>query len=81
MPALGRDGDRHIRTVHHLATADVVSVTVVAPTAMMADGLSTAVMILRRKRGPRALEQRGVAGLLLGPDGTAHTKHGFGARG
>ncbi len=73
---------------HHVLDArkghspdEVASVTVVAPTAMMADGLSTAAMILGRERGLRLLEQEGVAGLLLSSDGTAHTTNGFGAFG
>lgn len=49
---------------------DLASVTVVAPTAMAADGLSTAAMILGRERGARFLEQQGVGGLLVAPDGT-----------
>jgi len=49
---------------------DLASVTVVAPTAMAADGLSTAAMILGRERGVRFLEEQGVGGLLIAPDGT-----------
>jgi FAD:protein FMN transferase len=49
---------------------DLASVSVVAPTAMAADGLSTAAMILGRERGLRFLEQQGVGGLLIAPDGT-----------
>jgi thiamine biosynthesis lipoprotein len=49
---------------------DLASVTVVAPTAMAADGLSTAAMVLGRERGLRLLEDQGVGGLLMAPDGT-----------
>ncbi len=49
---------------------DLASVTVVAPTAMAADGLSTATMILGRERGLRFLEEQGVGGLLIAADGT-----------
>jgi thiamine biosynthesis lipoprotein len=49
---------------------DLASVTVVAPTAMAADGLSTAAMILGRERGLQFLEEQGVGGLLIAPDGT-----------
>jgi thiamine biosynthesis lipoprotein len=49
---------------------DLASVTVVAPTAMAADGLSTAAMILGRERGIQLLEDQGVGGLLIAPDGT-----------
>jgi len=48
---------------------DLASVTVVAPTAMAADGLSTAAMILGRERGLEFLEDQGVGGLLVTPDG------------
>ena len=48
---------------------ELASVTVVAPTAMAADGLSTAAMILGRERGLRFLEEQGVGGLLMAPDG------------
>lgn len=49
---------------------DLASVTVVASTAMAADGLSTAAMVLGRERGLEFLEQQGVGGLLIAPDGT-----------
>jgi FAD:protein FMN transferase len=49
---------------------DLASVTVVAPTAMAADGLSTAAMALGRQRGLQFLEDQGVDGLLIAPDGT-----------
>jgi thiamine biosynthesis lipoprotein len=50
--------------------ADLASVTVVAPTALAADGLSTAAMILGRERGLRLLQQHEVEGLLIAPDGS-----------
>jgi thiamine biosynthesis lipoprotein len=49
--------------------ADLASVTVVAPTAMSADGLSTAAMVLGRDRGARFLEAQGVGGVLVAPEG------------
>ncbi len=49
---------------------DLASVTVVAPTAMAADGLSTAAMVLGRERGFKFLDDQGVGGLLVGPDGS-----------
>ncbi len=55
---------------------DLASVTVVAPTAMAADGLSTAAMVLGRERGLRLLEQQGVGGLLMSADGTITTTRG-----
>src|SRR5207244_5489912 len=48
---------------------DLASVTVVAPTAMAADGLSTAAMVLGSERGLEFLDEQGVSGLLVAPDG------------
>ncbi len=48
---------------------DLASVTVVAPTAMAADGLSTAAMVLGREEGRRFLEHQGVGAVLVAPDG------------
>jgi FAD:protein FMN transferase len=59
------------------AVPDLASVTVVAPTTMAADGLSTAAMVLGRERGLAFLESQGVHGLLLAPDGTAYETAGF----
>jgi thiamine biosynthesis lipoprotein len=53
----------------HTAPTDLASVTVVAPTAMAADGLSTAAMLLGCDRGRQLLQQQGVGGLLVAPDG------------
>ncbi len=57
---------------HHLldphtgqSPRDLVSTTVVAPSAMLADALSTAAFILGRERGLRLLTQQGVDGLTL----------------
>ncbi|MGI9148327.1 MAG: FAD:protein FMN transferase [Chloroflexota bacterium] len=52
------------------SVTDLASVTVVAPTAMAADGLSTAAMALGRERGLQFLEDQSVGGLLMSPDGT-----------
>jgi thiamine biosynthesis lipoprotein len=59
----------------------LASASVLAPTAMAADGLSTAAMLLGPRRGLRLLEQQGVAGLLVEADGTTHvTRGGFGGQ-
>jgi thiamine biosynthesis lipoprotein len=62
---------------HHILDArtrqpvtDLASVTVVAPTAMAADGLSTAAMALGCERGLDFLQEQGVGGLLVTPDGS-----------
>jgi FAD:protein FMN transferase len=44
---------------------DVASVTVVAPNAMLADALSTAVFVMGPQRGLQLLEDQGLDGLLL----------------
>jgi thiamine biosynthesis lipoprotein len=49
------------------------SVTVVAPTALAADGLSTAAFVLGPTRGARLLAQEGVAGLLVNAAGEIQT--------
>jgi thiamine biosynthesis lipoprotein len=51
------------------ARSELASVTVLAPTAMAADGLSTAAMVLGYDRGIQLLERQGVRGLLVAPDG------------
>ncbi len=71
-----RAGD-HAETGHILdartrrPVTDLASVTVVAPTAMAADGLSTAAMVLGRERGLRFLERQGVGVLMIAPDGAS----------
>jgi thiamine biosynthesis lipoprotein len=64
------DGQSHIldgRTRRPIA--DLASVTVVAPTAMAADGLSTAAMVLGRARAQAFLKSQNVAAVLVTPDG------------
>jgi thiamine biosynthesis lipoprotein len=64
-------GEAHILDARtHRPVSELASVTVIAPTAMAADGLSTAAMVLGRQRGIAFLEQQGVGGVLIGPDGT-----------
>jgi thiamine biosynthesis lipoprotein len=52
------------------SVSDLASVTVVASTAMAADGLSTAAMVLGPERGLTFLESQAVGGLFIAPDGT-----------
>jgi thiamine biosynthesis lipoprotein len=85
------DYERHSGGETHILDArtrrpvsDLASVTVVAPTAMAADGLSTAAMVLGRERGLEFLESQGVGGLLLSSDGGVFTTRsglGLGADG
>jgi thiamine biosynthesis lipoprotein len=69
---------------HHLidpATGDsaarVASVTVVAPTAMVADALSTAAFVLGPARGLRFLARQGVDGLIISSALTRHATSGL----
>ncbi len=64
--APGRGDETHLidpRTGH--SPNDVVSATVVAPNAMLADTLSTAAFVLGPERGLRLLEEQDVEGLLI----------------
>lgn len=60
------------RSVHHLidprtgrSNDGVASVTVIAPTGLLADGLATAAFVLGPSAGRRLLERHGVEGLIL----------------
>jgi thiamine biosynthesis lipoprotein len=74
----GTAGEHHLldpRTGH--SPRVVASATVVAPTAMLADALATAVCLLGPSRGLRLLRRVGVEGLLITPALRAHTTRGF----
>jgi thiamine biosynthesis lipoprotein len=69
---------------HHLIVPErgasptaVASVTVIAPTAMAADALSTAAFVLGPARGRDFLEQQGVDGMLISPTLERFTTPGF----
>ena len=53
----------------HRTPMDLASVTVVAPTAMAADGLSTTAMVLGHARGLEFLKRQGVGAILVAPAG------------
>ena len=55
-----------IRAPAHRRTR-VASVTVVAPSAMLADALGTAAFVLGPAEGIRLLERHGVEGLIVTP--------------
>jgi len=61
-----------------LSVQGLASVTVVAPTAMVADGLATAAFVLGPRRGLRLLERTGVGGILVTPGGDVHTTRDLG---
>lgn len=62
----GDSGGHHIldpRTGE--SAAEAASVTVISPTAMVADALATAAFVLGPERGARFLERQGVEGLII----------------
>lgn len=68
-PSPRRAGDHHIldpRTSRSAAGA--ASVTVVAPSALVADALGTAAFVLGPESGLELLERHGVGGLIVTPD-------------
>jgi thiamine biosynthesis lipoprotein len=78
--AVCTSGDYERRTAdglhHHLidprtgqSAHRLASVTAVAPTALVADGLATASFVVGPERGLRLLEREGVGGLLVAPSG------------
>jgi len=80
------DYERHSQTGdgHHLldprtdaSPRAAISVTVVAPTAMAADALSTAAFVLGPVAGIRFLERHQVEGVIVTPALDSHTTHGF----
>ena len=60
-----------------VSAAAVVSATVVAPTAMVADALATAAFVLGPTQGMALLEQQGVDGLMVSPDLERYATRGF----
>ncbi len=77
-PGPSTEGGHHIidpRTGR--SPSEAVSVTVVAPTAMVADALSTAAFVLGPDRGIEFLEQNGVEGLIIAGDLVQYRTQGF----
>jgi len=76
------------RVAHHIidprtgtSPSHTSSVTVMAPTAIMADALSTAVLVLGPEAGIDFLESRtGAEGMLVSKDGVRFRTSGFAAR-
>ncbi len=67
-PAPGGEAGHHIIDPRGGTSANVVvSATVIAPTAMLADALATAAFVLGPDAGIALLERHGVDGLLLSP--------------
>lgn len=59
------------------STAGAASVTVVAPTAMLADALATAAFVLGPERGVALLERSGIEGVIFTPAMSRHQTAGF----
>jgi thiamine biosynthesis lipoprotein len=71
-------GDHHlIAPASGDAARAVASVTVVAPTAMVADALSTAAFVLGPTRGLRLLARQKVEGLMISPTLERHATPGL----
>jgi thiamine biosynthesis lipoprotein len=65
----GTDGEHHLIDAAARSSArGLASVTVLAPTALVADGLSTAAFVLGPDAGAALLARAGVDGLLVAPD-------------
>ena len=80
----GSEGSKGSKGEHHLldphagrSPRAIISATVIAPTAMAADALSTAAFVLGPEAGIVFLEQQGVDGLLVTPALKPYTTEGF----
>jgi thiamine biosynthesis lipoprotein len=67
-PSLDRDAEHHIIDARTgLSATTAASVTVVAPLAIVADGLATAAFVLGPTLGIELLERHGVSGMIVTP--------------
>jgi thiamine biosynthesis lipoprotein len=74
----GSDGKHHVVDPRKgEATALVASVTVIAPSAMVADGLGTAAMVLGPLKGLDLIEGQGAEGLIITRDLQSFATPGF----
>lgn len=71
-------GHHIVRPETGRAVEGVASVTVIAPTAMLADGLSTAAFVLGAERGLALIEENGAEGLIVTTELASVTTTGFG---
>lgn len=73
--------DPRAARAHAMSAVDrLASVTVVAPSAMVADALATAAFVLGAAEGPAFLQREGVEGLLVRRDGGVVTIPGLAGR-
>ncbi|MDQ2667352.1 MAG: FAD:protein FMN transferase [Gemmatimonadota bacterium] len=72
------DGEHHLLDPrNHQSATGVISATVVAPTAMVADGLATAAFVLGPREGIALLERHGVDGLIVASTLERHMSTGM----
>ena len=77
--------EEHGTVYHHILdpttgtpAREVIAVTVIAPTAMWADALSTALFVMGPERGLALVERLArTEALIIAPDATQHTSSGF----
>jgi thiamine biosynthesis lipoprotein len=67
-PQAEGDGHHILNPTSGSSAGSAVSATVIAPTAIVADALSTAVFVLGPEAGVDLLNSQGVDGLIVGPD-------------
>lgn len=67
-PQAEGDGHHIFNPASGASAGSAVSVTVIAPTAIVADALSTAVFVLGQEAGVDLLNRQGVNGMIIGPD-------------
>jgi len=73
----GEPGHHIIDPATGSATSGVASVTVVAPTAMLADALATAAFVLGPEHGLALLRRHGVEGAIVSSEPKRHETPGF----
>jgi FAD:protein FMN transferase len=73
----GPDGHHILDARAGISAQAVISVTAIAPTAMMADALSTAAFVLGPAEGIRLFERMGVEGLIVTPSLERFATKGF----
>jgi thiamine biosynthesis lipoprotein len=73
------NGHHIVNPMSWLSPDGVASASVVAPSAMLADALSTAVFVLGASRGLRLLQQQQVEGLMVTSELACHATPGYAA--
>jgi thiamine biosynthesis lipoprotein len=77
-PVSGDTGDHHIMDARARTSATAIaSATVLAPSAMVADAMSTAAFVLGPVEGLALLQRHGLEGLLVTPALEHHATRGW----